>query len=226
MKLPSPPWRLDRALLGAVLLISALVIALLLAFWLFWNYELILDWKRGADPLSFFLLMAVLPALGFPITPLFVLTGALFGTALGLFGSLLALAANLLLCHWIAHSGLRPYLERLLARTRYRLPSFDGRQRSALQFTLLLRITPGVPLFIKNYLLGFSGIPLKQHFGVSMLLTGAYGAGFVLLGESMLEHNLVEAIIGLVILVVISLAVLLFRRLLRAGEAAAPRTGE
>ncbi|MBK1619504.1 hypothetical protein CKO42_13870 [Lamprobacter modestohalophilus] len=91
---------------------------------------------------------------------------------------------------------------------------------------MLLRITPGVPLFIKNYLLGFSGIPLKLHFWVSMLLTGAYGAGFVLLGESMLEHNLVEAIIGLLILVVISLAVLLLRRLLRAGETAAPRTRE
>lgn len=209
---------MKRSLLGAVLLGGALLIAFSLALWLSWNYERILDWKREADPLSFFLLMAVLPALGFPITPLFVLAGAVFGTALGLLGSLLALAANLVLCHWIAHSGLRPHLERLLARTRYRLPSFDDRRRSALRFTLLLRITPGVPLFIKNYLLGFSGIPLKLHFRVSMLLTGAYGAGFVLLGESMFERNLAAAIIGLVILVVISLAVLLLRRLLRADE--------
>ncbi|MFW6258468.1 MAG: VTT domain-containing protein [Halochromatium sp.] len=213
-------WRPKRSRLGALLLIGALAIALLLALWLFWNHERILDWKREADPLSFFLLMAVLPALGFPITPLFVLAGAVFGTLLGLLGSLLALAANLVLCHWIAHSGLRPYLERLLARTRYRLPSFDGRQRSALRFTLLLRITPGVPLFIKNYLLGFSGIPLRLHFRVSMLLTGAYGAGFVLLGESMLKRNLAEATIGLLVVVVIALAVLLLRRLLRAGEAA------
>lgn len=224
MKPPSPPWNLNRSLLSAVLLTSALVIALLLALWLFWNYELILGWKREADPLPFFLLMAMLPALGFPITPLFVLAGAMFGSVLGLSGSLLALAGNLLLCHWIAHSGLRPYLERLLARTRYRLPSFDGHRRSALQFTLLLRITPGVPLFIKNYLLGFSDIPLRLHFGVSMLLTGAYGAGFVLLGESMLEHNLVEALIGAAILVVISLAVLLLRRLLRAGALAASQS--
>lgn len=219
MKWSGMSWRLDRSLLGAVLLTAALVAALALALWLFWNYERILDWKREADPLSFFLLAAVLPALGFPITPLFVLAGAVFGTALGLFGSLLALAANLLLCHWIAHSALRPHLERLLARTRYRLPSFDGKRSSALRFTLLLRVTPGLPLFIKNYLLGFSGIPLKLHFGVSMLLTGAYAAGFVLLGESMFERNLAEAIIGVVILIVISLAVLLLRRLLRAGEA-------
>ncbi len=211
-------------MLGAVLMTGALVIALLLALWLFWNYELILDWKREANPLAFFLLMAVLPALGFPITPLFVLSGAMFGSALGLVGSLLAVAGNLLLCHWIAHSGLRPYLERLLARTRYRLPSFDGHQRSALQFTLLLRITPGVPLFIKNYLLGFSDIPLKLHFAVSMLLTGVYGAGFVLLGDSMLKHNLVEALIGAVILLVISLAVLLLRRWLRATAATSTRS--
>lgn len=208
----------------AVLLTTALVIALLLALWLFWNYELILSWKREADPLSFFLLMAVLPAFGFPITPLFVLAGAVFGSALGLVGSLLALAMNLLLCHWIAHSGFRPYLQRLLARTRHRLPSFDGHQRSALQFTLLLRITPGVPLFVKNYLLGFSDIPLKLHFGVSILLTGVYGAGFVLLGESMLEHNLLEAIIGLSLLILISLAVLRLRRWLHATAAANRRS--
>ncbi|MBK1619501.1 hypothetical protein CKO42_13855 [Lamprobacter modestohalophilus] len=38
--------------------------------------------------------------------------------------------------------------------------------------------------------------------------------------------QLAEAIIGLLILVVISLAVLLLRRLPRAGETAAPRTRE
>jgi hypothetical protein len=45
-----------------------------------------------------------------------------------------------------------------------------------------------------------------------MVLTGAYGAGFVLLGESMLEHNLAEALLGAAILIVVLLAVLVLRR--------------
>jgi uncharacterized membrane protein YdjX (TVP38/TMEM64 family) len=212
MNRPSLPRRNHRSRLGATVLAGALLSALLLALWLSWNYALVLEWKRQANPVLFFALVAVLPAFGFPITPLFVLAGAAFGAALGLVGSGLAVAANLLLCHWVARSGLRPYLARLLARTRYRLPELDADQRSALQFTLLVRITPGVPLFIKNYLLGVSGIRLRVHFPVSMALTGAYGAGFVLLGESMLEHDLVEALVGAAILIVVLVAVLVLRR--------------
>jgi uncharacterized membrane protein YdjX (TVP38/TMEM64 family) len=212
MSQTDPPRRVNRSRLGAAVLAAALVGALLLALWLFWNYALVLEWKRQANPVLFFALMAVLPAFGFPITPLFVLAGAAFGAALGLLGSGLAVAANLLLCHWVARSAMRPHLAGLLARTRYRLPKFDADQRSALQFTLLVRITPGVPLFVKNYLLGLSDIRMRLHFPVSMLLTGAYGAGFVLLGESMLEHNLAEALLGAAILIVILLAVLVLRR--------------
>ena len=208
-------WRLTRRRLGIALLGGVLVAALSVALWLFWNHEEVLEWKREAEPLPFFVLMALLPALGFPITPLFVLAGAVFGATVGLIGSFLGLAVNLLLCHWIAHSALRPHLERMLARTNYRLPRFDADRRGALQFILLVRITPGVPLFLKNYLIGFSDIGLRLHFGISILLTGAYGAGFVLLGESMLEHDVFEAIIAAVILALVSVAVVLLRRYLR-----------
>lgn len=208
-------WRVTRRRVGMVLLGGLLVAALSAALWVFWNHEEILEWKSEAEPFPFFVLMAVLPALGFPITPLFVLAGAVFGAAVGLIGSLLALAANLLLCHWIANSALRPHLQRLLARTRYRLPSFNADRRGALQFTLLVRLTPGVPLFLKNYLIGLSDIGLRLHLGISILLTGAYGVGFVLLGESMLEHDLLEAIAAAVVLVLVSVAVVLLRRYLR-----------
>jgi uncharacterized membrane protein YdjX (TVP38/TMEM64 family) len=219
-------WRILRPRLGVAALGGVLVAALLMALWLFWNHEEVLEWKREAEPFPFFVLMAVVPALGFPITPLFVLAGAVFGATVGLIGSLLALAVNLLLCHWIAHSTLRPHLQRVLARTRYRLPRFSGNRRGALQFILLVRITPGVPLFIKNYLIGFSDIALRLHFGISILLTGTYGAGFVLLGESMLEHDVFEAIIAAVILGLVSVAVVLLRRYLRRASTRPQDAGE
>ncbi|MDX1656914.1 MAG: VTT domain-containing protein [Candidatus Competibacteraceae bacterium] len=177
------------------------VVALLATLWLAWNYEAVLTWKRQAGPLSFFTVMVLLPAVGFPMTPFFVLAGATFGAGLGLLGSAVALALNLLLCHWISHSGLRPYLESLLGRTRYRLPDYRVEEGRGLRFTVLVRIAPGVPVFIKNYLVGLAGVSFRTYFGVSMLLTGVYGTGFVLLGESMLEHDLAEAALALTILI-------------------------
>ena len=219
-------WRILRPRLGVAVLGGVLVAALSAALWLFWNHEEVIEWKREAEPFPFFVLMALLPALGFPITPLFVLAGAVFGATVGLIGSVLALAVNLLLCHWIAHSALRRHLQGVLARTRYRLPRFSGNRRSALQFVLLVRITPGVPLFLKNYLIGFSDIGLRLHFGISILLTGAYGAGFVLLGESMLEHDPVEAVIAAVILALVSVAVVMLRRYLRRESTRPQEAGE
>ncbi|MCF7985651.1 MAG: VTT domain-containing protein [Thiohalocapsa sp.] len=201
---------------------AAVLLALLLAgLWVVWNHDLILEWKRQVDALPFFVLMALLPVLGFPITPLFVIAGATFGAVLGVIGSLAAVALNLLLCHWISQSGLRPYLRRWLAHTRYRLPELDDDRRSALRFALLVRITPGVPLVVKNYLIGLSGIPFRAHFGVSMVLTGVYATGFVLIGESMLAHNLAEALLGLAILAAAGLGLAWWRK--RTANAAEKR---
>jgi hypothetical protein len=58
-------------------------------------------------PLPYFAMMAVLPAIGIPISPLYILAGASFGIAVGLVGSLVALAVNATLCYWIS-SRLRP----------------------------------------------------------------------------------------------------------------------
>ena len=198
--------------LGLRLLGLAAVVALLAALWLLWNYQALLEWKRTAGALPFFALMALTPLLGVPMTPFFVLAGAAFGAVPALIGSGLALAINLLLAHWISRSALRPYLERLLQRTRYRLPDLEPEGADTLRFVLLVRLAPGIPLFVKNYLLGLAGIPLRGYFWLSMLLTGLYGAGFVLLGESMLQHDLVEAALGLGILALAGFVIARWRK--------------
>jgi uncharacterized membrane protein YdjX (TVP38/TMEM64 family) len=189
------------------------VAVLLAALWLLWNYQDLLAWKQEAGALPFFALMAVLPLLGVPMTPFFVLAGAMFGAVTGLIGSAVALAVNLLLGHWVAHSALRPYLTRFLQqRTRYRLPDLGADVQDAVRFTVLVRLAPGVPLFLKNYVLGLAGIPLRSYFWLSMLLTGVYGVGFVLLGESMLAHNLAEAALAVALLGAAGFALYRWRR--------------
>jgi uncharacterized membrane protein YdjX (TVP38/TMEM64 family) len=201
---PAPPrawtfWRLVRALASALAL-GALVSLL----WTAWNHELVTAWMREAGPIPFFTAMAILPVIGVPITPLFLLAGAIFGTFKGLVGSLLALAVNLWLSHWIATSGLRPRLERLLRRFDYQLPDFRGAQQNALRFSLLVKLAPGLPAFAKNYLLGLSGVPMPVYFAVGMVVTGVYGALIVVLGESLLAHDLRQGALAALILALIA----------------------
>lgn len=195
-----------RALGAATLLVLAVLI------WNAWDHQAFIAWREEAGVVPFFLAMALLPALGVPITPFFIVAGATFGTFVGLTGSAIALSANLLLCYWIARSGLRPWLTRLLARTRYDIPDFEE-GKGALRFTLLVKLAPGVPIFIKHYLLGLAGVPFWIYFAVSGAITGLYAGAFVVLGDSLLEHDLGTSAMALAALVAIALAIYLWRRL-------------
>jgi uncharacterized membrane protein YdjX (TVP38/TMEM64 family) len=185
----SPPAEKSRQPWFKRVLIVIALAALPLIAWSAWDRDLITRWKQTASPLPFFLGMALAPAFGVPISPLFVLAGATFGGRIGLIGSGLALAANLTLCYWIARSGLRPWLVRLLRRFDYELPDFKKKYEGSWRFTLMVKATPAIPQFVKNYGLGVAGVPFPLYFGSSMLLTGAYGVALIVLGESLFRHN-------------------------------------
>ena len=164
--------------------------ALAVVVWWAWDHDAMMAWKADAGALPFFAAMAVLPAIGMPITPFFVLAGATFGVGIGLLGSGVALGLNLALCYGIARSGLRPWLESLLQRFEYELPDFEEKKRGALRFTLLVKLTPGAPAVAKNYLLGLTGVPFSLYFVSSMLITGAYAVLCVVVGVSLFEHEI------------------------------------
>lgn len=186
-----------RVLRGLAALAVVGVLALL---WLRWDQAAFLAWKQQVGLLPYFLLMAVLPAFGLPITPFFIVAGATFGIAIGLAGSLLALALNLSLAYWIAQTGLRRFVLALLKRFEVSAPDFADRRDRALGFILLVRFTPGPPAFVKNYLLGAAAVPFGLYLGVSMLISGVYALGFVVLGESALEGDPLRLGLGLVLL--------------------------
>lgn len=166
----------------------------LVAWWV-WDREAMMGWKEEAGPVAFFGAMAVLPAIGIPVTPLFVLAGATFGVGPGLLGSGVALGLNLALCYAIARSALRPWLESLLGRFEYELPDFENREGGALRFTLLVKFAPGPPAVAKNYLLGLTGVPFPLYFIASMLITGAYAVLCVVVGGSLFEHDMRRVLI-------------------------------
>jgi uncharacterized membrane protein YdjX (TVP38/TMEM64 family) len=169
-------------------LLAAAVMMFLL--WSIWDREMISSWMVHARPLPFFLAMAILPAFGAPLTPFLLLAGATFGVTAGLIGSGVALLLNLTLCYWIARSSLRPWLESLLSRWSHELPNFAEKQRSdRVRFALMVRLAPGVPTFVKNYGLATAAVPFGLYLLISMLITGTYSSVLLLLGDSLLEHD-------------------------------------
>jgi len=170
-------------------LAAAAVIGFIVLVWTVWDQEAVMSWIGGAGPLPFFAAMAILPALGAPITPFFVVAGATFGITVGIVGSLLALALHLTLCYFVARSRLRPRVAALLRRFDHEIPDFEQAGKSAVRFVLLVKLAPGIPGFVKHYGLGAARVPFALYLVTSMLITGTYGALLVVLGESLLEHD-------------------------------------
>ena len=155
-------------------------------------------WKENAPPLPFFIALAVLPLVGFPTTPFFLVAGATYGMGVGLVGTVAALAVNFLLSYVIAGSALRSLVVRLLAKTKHRLPEIDAEH--GVRFTLVVRMIPAMPNFVKNYLLCLAGVPFWTYFLLSMGISFAYAAPFVVLGESIFEQDLQEVLIAVAVL--------------------------
>jgi uncharacterized membrane protein YdjX (TVP38/TMEM64 family) len=164
------------------------VIGLLYVAWSVWSRDASLIWLQRARPVPFFSAMALLPLIGFPITPFFVLAGALFDVRLGVIGAVIALGCNLAACYFLARK-LRPSLERLLRRLDRQLPNAGSGTWKAIRFTMTVKLTPGVPAFIKNYSVAIAGVAFLPYFFSSLLITGVYGVAVLVLGDSLLNHD-------------------------------------
>ncbi|HEX3764903.1 MAG TPA: VTT domain-containing protein [Kofleriaceae bacterium] len=193
--------------------VVAAVIVLVVAYilWSAWDHRAVMAWIRELHPVPFFFAMALLPAIGLPFTPFVMFAGASFGAIVGLIGSLIALAVNLVVCFWIARH-MRGPLESLLRRFDCQLPDFRRREKGSLRFVVAVKLAPGVPGFVKHYGLGLAGVPFLEYFVVAMLISGMYVAAFVILGDSLFEHDSRRAVIAIGVLAGMTALVIWLRR--------------
>jgi uncharacterized membrane protein YdjX (TVP38/TMEM64 family) len=91
-------------------------------------------------------------------------------------------------------------------------------RRNLLKLTLLLRITPGVPLVIQNYTLGLLAVPFVPYLLISVPINGLFVTGFVLTGGAIFEGSLGAAIAGISLLIAASIALKMIRRRLAATK--------
>jgi uncharacterized membrane protein YdjX (TVP38/TMEM64 family) len=203
-------WTKKRVMLAAVLAaVSAVLIIVATRMGLVAAAEAAVLRLREAGPGIFFVAMAVLPAVGFPMFAFTLAAGPVFGPTLGtgwVIGcSITAVVVNLLLTYWLANRALRPLVSRLLTYFEFRLP--DGAAGGAWQIALIVRLTPGPPFWVQSYLLGLIRVPLAPYLVVSTFVMTGFIVALVCGGEAIAHGSgrLACAAVGTLVVLVAAL---------------------
>ena len=144
---------------------------------------------QDAGPWWFFAAMAILPALGAPMAMFVLPAVAAFGPQLGTTNVVLlalgALTVNFCLAYGLARRGLRPLIHALVTRLGYRLPEVHA--NDAIALLIMLRVTPGVPFVMQNFLAGLAQAPFGKYFVVSAAIAWPLNAALLIFGEALLH---------------------------------------
>ena len=157
--------RVDKKKLWLKLAIAAVVIGIVvLALSELVDWPKVREWMQHLDHGSLLGLMTVLPLMGFSISLIYLVIGAVFGGPMGVLVVAGITALHLLGSHWIGRGFMRKPLERWLEKRKYRLPELSPGEDASV--ALMAVLVPGPPYFVRNYLLAVSGIPLRIYFWV------------------------------------------------------------
>ena len=153
------------------------------------------------NPWALFVALVVLPGLPVPTSLLLLTAGVVWKEQplMACLLCLLALALNLTWTYWLAARPARRLVEKLLSATAIQIPELP--RGDHLKLILVMRLTPGIPLFFQNYLLGFLRAPFHLYLPISILCTGVIGSGVVLSGAGLADGKLKWAITGVSLIV-------------------------
>jgi uncharacterized membrane protein YdjX (TVP38/TMEM64 family) len=169
---------------------------------------------REAGPVVFFTAMAILPAIGAPISFFSLTAGSVFGAQLGMplviTLALTAILVNMALSYYLASRALRPVLEALVTRLGYKLPKVAS--DDATDLIILLRVTPGLPFPVQNYLLGMARVPFRKYIVISGIIAGSLTIAFILFGDALLHGKGRVALVSLLLILALSMATHLVRK--------------
>ena len=231
MSLPTAPAKKQLPIAQlAVAGVIVLGIAAIVVYWLGWRTALE-EARRAvaaganivtnAGPGVYFGAMAVLPAFGVPMAPFALAAGPLFGERLGfpmiIFLGIVALTFNLVVTYWLAHRALRPWLTGLLARFGYQIPQVD--RADITDLIVFLRVTPGFPFFVQNYLLGIADAPFLRYVVISCAIQWPINCGFMLFGEALSQGRGKVIVTAILLIAGLAAATQLVRRRLAKKKA-------
>lgn len=188
---PKKPLPIAQLAVAAAVLVAVAGVGLYFAGWsVVWSegkrlFQAALQTIASAGPVVFYTTMALVPVL--PISPFAVMSGLVFRESLGLTGvlacGLLAMACNMTIAYWLARRWLRPPVSRFVTRRGYPLPQIE--RGDATKLIVLLRLTPGPPFSVQNYLLGLAEVPFGRYLAWSCVTQGALFSGLVVFGDAL-----------------------------------------
>jgi uncharacterized membrane protein YdjX (TVP38/TMEM64 family) len=176
--------------------------------------DAVVAWASAMGAGVFFAAMAILPAFGMPNLAFSLTAGPIFGAKLGFFAvtvyALLAITFNLTVTYWLARRWLRPLLTRLLQRAGYELPKVPPEDMT--DFTVILRVTPGIPLFVQNYLLGLADVPFGRYMVISCVVQWAQNIGFIWFGDALNQGKGKMALLAIMLILALGAGLQLVRK--------------
>lgn len=198
-----PGWR-SRAICA---ILGGLFLAVIF-FWISgWGISNLKSAWEGLDefltrnPWAIFWALVVLPGLPFPTTALLVIAGVVWKNqpVMACVICMSAIALNMTWTYWLASGIGRGVVVRLFKLAGRGLPDF--RRESDLRVILILRLVPGFPLFLQNYILGFLRVPFRLYLPVSVLCNGVMACGVVLSSSGIAGANFMPMISGIALIV-------------------------
>ena len=150
----------------------------LFAFWTSFSDVLV---KNG--PLLF-LAIVFLPALILPVTPLLALAGIwgeLNGILLASVLGTLSLTANCCWTYWLARLFGLNLVNRFVLLLRKKpiiIPEGSGNTNFFL-YSLILRLTPGIPFIFSNFILGALKMPFHMYLIISIPILACSSFGYI-----------------------------------------------
>ncbi|MFO0690930.1 MAG: hypothetical protein U0900_19695 [Myxococcota bacterium] len=172
---------------------------------------------RGIPPLLFFGGFVLATFVPFPVGLFYMAAGVAYGVGPALAWIAASLAASNLILHTAARRFLRPWVEPIVVRRGYRIPRFDS-GLDEIFFITLIRLTPGIPYFLQNWILAVAQLDLVRFLVLSVAIQMIYVTGFVVLGRSALDGELGWALGGLAVLVAVSALARHLARRRKPGE--------
>jgi uncharacterized membrane protein YdjX (TVP38/TMEM64 family) len=198
----------------AGLIAVAIVLFLLKGVHILTLIDRVVAFVAGLGPWVFFTAMAIVPACGVPTLGFTLVAGSAFAERMGMAWVVVAvnvaMTINMALTYWLARWVLRDHLARLLERLGYRMPEVD--RADITDLIVILRVTPGVPYFVQNYLLGLADAPVGCYFLLSCLFVWPNNAAFTVFGDALLHGRGEKIVVAVLVIIALVAATHMLRR--------------
>lgn len=159
-----------------------------------------------AYPLACFLL----PIFVLPITPVYFAAGASGENILFvIFLCYVGVVFNMAFSYFISRK-FADFARKVLSRRGVEIPNIS--KKSGADFVFLVRMIPGNPLCVQNYLLGLSGVDFKKYMAISMIIQAFHVFGYIYFSEGIVRGDFASLIFGASLICVFIAAARILKR--------------